>query len=248
LITRSNIFLRERCVLNFRVNLCRNTFIFIIVGTRSLPTFQKQGFVLNVSKLVMLVNPAKENLVVFIAVKTNTILMKLAPIRMLLTTVLIAEDHLATSLLCPEVIKHKMILSMASTNNIPFSEAKKSVYSQSQNSPSFRFTDPRFDFQNFPHISSPRSNPSPPSLNKFSILQNYANNSPRFSPPDSHRRLEEIATQLVIIITNTSSLNTRIKRSPLMVTLLLTVQLNPLPVLNIIPTHRILPLAIIMIY
>jgi len=91
-------------------------------------------------------------------------------------------EHLATSHLCPEVvIKHKMILSLVSTQNIPFSEAKKSIYPLSNDSPSSQYSDPRFDFQNFPNLPSPRSNSLPSmfeSFNKFSILQNYMNNPP----------------------------------------------------------------------
>jgi len=97
-------------------------------------------------------------------------------------------DHLATSHLCPEVIKHKMILSLASTQNILFSETKKSVYPQFNDSPSSQYSDPRFDFQNFPNLPSPRSNSllsTFESFNKFSILQNCMNNSSRFSPSDS---------------------------------------------------------------
>jgi len=74
-------------------------------------------------------------------------------------------DHLATSHLCPDVVKHKMALSMASANNIPYSEARKSIYSRSRNSSPPRFADPRYDYWNFPNLPNPHSKSlSPPLL------------------------------------------------------------------------------------
>jgi len=97
-------------------------------------------------------------------------------------------DHLVTSHLCPDVIKHKMALSLASAKNIPFSEAKKSINSQSYNSFSSQYADPRFDYRNFSNLPSPRSDPSPPvfeSPNRFSLLQNLVNSLSSSSSPDS---------------------------------------------------------------
>jgi len=86
-------------------------------------------------------------------------------------------DHLATSHDCSKVIKHKMALSLAMTENIPFADALKSV-SSSPSSPS-SFMDPRLDFHNFPYL--PRSFalltfPSPHFLspNSFSALSNLS--------------------------------------------------------------------------
>jgi len=97
-------------------------------------------------------------------------------------------DHLATSHFCPDVVKRKMILSMASAKNIPFSEAKRSIHSQSYNSSPSQYADPRFDFWNFPNLPSTRSNPSPPifeSFNRFSLLQDCEYNLSHFSSPVS---------------------------------------------------------------
>jgi len=60
-------------------------------------------------------------------------------------------DHLAMSYLYPQVIKHKMILSLTSAKNIPYSEAKKSISFPSHNSssPSSQLSDPRYDLVNF---------------------------------------------------------------------------------------------------
>jgi len=66
-------------------------------------------------------------------------------------------SHLPTSHECVLVVRHKMALSLASTENIPFAEAKKKV---NISSPDFPHKDLRFDYQNFPNL--PRHHQSPP--------------------------------------------------------------------------------------
>jgi len=81
-----------------------------------------------------------------------------------------------------------MTLTMASANNISFSEAQKSMRSQSYNSSPPQFSDPRFDYENFPNLPSPRLNPSPPSFesyNRFSLLRDYGYSPPYLSSSDS---------------------------------------------------------------
>jgi len=129
-------------------------------------------------------------------------------------------DHLATSHLCPDVIRHKMTLTMASANNIPFSEAKKSVYSQSNNSSSPQFADPRFDYWNFPNLTNPRPNPSLPSFesyNKFSLLRDseydlsgsFASmvNRKRNQPHDSNNNNRKLPTRNSMLQTSSSNDN-----------------------------------------
>jgi len=59
------------------------------------------------------------------------------------------DVHLPISHNCPTVIKHKMAVSLVSTENIPI-EKKKIAVSLSSDSASF--TDPRYDFQNLPNL------------------------------------------------------------------------------------------------
>jgi len=66
-------------------------------------------------------------------------------------------DHLATSHLCPHVIKHKMILSLAWTQNISYSEAKKSINFPVHNSTPLQISDPRYDYVNYPNTLVPNS-------------------------------------------------------------------------------------------
>jgi len=101
--------------------------------------------------------------------------------------------HLATSNLCPHLVRHKMTLSLASTRNIPYSEARKSVNLPGFNSSSFQspIPDPRYDYINFPNTLSSNSNSnSPPfsfeSPNRFSYLSNLSSNTTTSgSPPSS---------------------------------------------------------------
>jgi len=69
--------------------------------------------------------------------------------------------HLPTSHDCTFVIRHKMILSLASTENLSISDARKRINETSFNSSS-PFSDPRFDFGNFPNLPQ-RQQVSPPS-------------------------------------------------------------------------------------
>jgi len=89
-------------------------------------------------------------------------------------------SHLATSHLCPHVVKHKMTLSLASTQNIPYSEAKKSVNFLGYNTNSLQISDPRYDYVNYPNTLSLSAKSSPLSFetsNKFLPLFNLGNSS-----------------------------------------------------------------------
>jgi len=88
--------------------------------------------------------------------------------------------HLATSHLCPHVVRHKMILSLASTQNIPYLEARKSVNLPVHNSPLLQISDPRYDYINFPNTLNSSANSSPFSFetpNKFLLLFNLGNSN-----------------------------------------------------------------------
>jgi len=168
-----------------------------------------------------------------------------------------AGNHLATSHLCPEVIKHKMIFSMASTNNISFSEAKKSIYPQSQNSPSSHFTDPQIRLSELSQPFQIAIRPVPSTFetfNKFSILQNYMNSSPRSSPPDSFASPARRNRDFLGINNNYNKNNFSQHANhgaPLNGHATSHRLTQPLPTHNIINKtlpHRILSLVIIMIY
>jgi len=78
-----------------------------------------------------------------------------------------------------------MALSLASSANIPLSDAKKSVHFTSSFSPSSLPSDPRFDFVNFPNPSRLNRTLSYSSLatsNRFSALANFSPNSDSYSP------------------------------------------------------------------
>jgi len=89
--------------------------------------------------------------------------------------------HLPTSHECIMVIRHKMALSLASTENIPLAEAKKKV---SNSSPDFLSKDLRFDYLNFPNLprhqqSLSSSQPLRQSFdgpNRFSVLADLPSN------------------------------------------------------------------------
>jgi len=157
-------------------------------------------------------------------------------------------DHLATSHLCPEVIRHKMVLSLASTQNIPYSEARKSVFSHSSDSSSPQLSDPRFDFRNFPNLPNHRSNLTTPNFetyNRFSVLQNYGNNPPPVSPPQIHSRLPPVEN----LVNPPPLLTTRLnnKRYPLAFPLP-TGHLNPPQARVKHPFHHLSFLRITMMY
>jgi len=93
-------------------------------------------------------------------------------------------DHLATSHLCPHIVKHKMTLSLASTRNIPYSEAKKSVDFPSHSFSASPVSDPRFDFVNFPNTLNSKSSPlSFETPNRFFPLLGSDKGSSNLSPP-----------------------------------------------------------------
>jgi len=83
--------------------------------------------------------------------------------------------HLPTSHECVIVIRHKMALALASTENIPLAEARRRVNVSSPD-PSFFPKDIRYDYQNFPNL--PRRQHSP-SLSR-PIRQSFTNPN-RFS-------------------------------------------------------------------
>jgi len=64
-------------------------------------------------------------------------------------------EHLVTSHDCPLIVRHKMILSLAASENIPLIEAKRKII-QSTTAPK----DMTYDFNNFPLLNSSKSNNS----------------------------------------------------------------------------------------
>jgi len=106
-------------------------------------------------------------------------------------------EHLANSRDCPLIIKHRMILSLAASENIPLIEAKRKIL-QSTTYP----RDIRYDYNNFPLLNSTKSphnnnnnnstphnlqihTPNVPQYNRFSILDTISSspNSSENSPP-----------------------------------------------------------------
>jgi len=93
------------------------------------------------------------------------------------------SGHLATSHDCPMIIKHKMILSLAASENIPLIEAKRKVLQGT--------TVPKnivYDYNNFPLLNTNKSNSSNnnsyhshnqtfniPQYNRFSVLNTFNN-------------------------------------------------------------------------
>jgi len=107
-------------------------------------------------------------------------------------------DHLATSYDSPRILKHRMALSFAATENIPFADALKSVNSSSPSSPT-SFTDPGLDFHNFPFLprqSSSRSHPHFFSSNSFSPLSNLPSSDDSPTYPRSFSSTVKNATPL----------------------------------------------------
>jgi len=97
-------------------------------------------------------------------------------------------DHLATSHDCPRVMTHKMALSMAATENIPFADALRSVGSSLPSSHT-SISDPRLDFFNFPPLSRHRSSRSPPNffaLNNFAVLSGLSSSGDSSIPSSSY--------------------------------------------------------------
>jgi len=90
--------------------------------------------------------------------------------------------HLPTSHNCPIVIKYKMAVSLASAENIPIADTRRKIVDSPSDHSSSYFTDPRFDFLNFPNLpsrkqqfSSPHYSPDQSSFvetNPFSVLAN----------------------------------------------------------------------------
>jgi len=80
--------------------------------------------------------------------------------------------HLPTSHECILVVKHKMVLSLASMENLSIADARKRINDSSSNSlPSF--SDPRFDFSGFPSLPQRRqSSPFTRSSNRSFIDPN----------------------------------------------------------------------------
>jgi len=106
-------------------------------------------------------------------------------------------EHLANSRNCPLIIRHRMVLSLAASENIPLIEAKRKIL-QSTSIP----RDITYDYVNFPMLNSPRSShnsnfnnsppqcsqiysPNVPHFNRFATLDtlNDSPNSSENSPP-----------------------------------------------------------------
>jgi len=106
-------------------------------------------------------------------------------------------EHLANSRDCSLIIKHRMILSLAASENIPLIEAKRKIL-QSTTNP----RDIMYDYNNFPLLNSTRSShnsnnnnstpqssqihtPNDPQYNRFSILDTLScsPNTSENSPP-----------------------------------------------------------------
>jgi len=91
-------------------------------------------------------------------------------------------EHLASSHDCPMVTKHKTVISLAATENIPLVEARRKI-TQNNYPPS----DPRYDFVNFPTLNTKVSkhssyqnatsystSPSIQTSNQFSVLDSLS--------------------------------------------------------------------------
>jgi len=88
--------------------------------------------------------------------------------------------HLPTSHECALVVRHKMVLSLASTENLSIADARKRIGNSSYNSSS-PVSDPRFDFRGFPSL--PRRQQSTP-------LSGFANRS--YVDPNPFSPLENL--------------------------------------------------------
>jgi len=87
-------------------------------------------------------------------------------------------NHLATSHTCPVVSKHKLVLSLAATENIPIIEAKRKIHQTTPTS----FSSPsqyNLDFRNFPLLAKSRNGGNSFPSDQF---HNNAQNFNRFSP------------------------------------------------------------------
>jgi len=107
----------------------------------------------------------------------------LAQVRMIIPRINCQGEHLATSHDCPMIIKHRMILSLAASENIPLIEAKRKIL-QGTTVPK----DIVYDYNNFPFLNTSKSNNSNnnsyhsqnqtsniPQYNRFSVLNTFNN-------------------------------------------------------------------------
>jgi len=97
-------------------------------------------------------------------------------------------DHFATSHTCPVISKHKLVLSLAATENIPTIEAKRKIHqiTPTSSSPS-QYS---LDFRNFPLLEKPK----PRNKHSTSFVDQFYNNSQiqnRFSPLSSFNLPED---------------------------------------------------------
>jgi len=76
--------------------------------------------------------------------------------------------HLPTSHECM-LVKHKMILSLASTENLSIADARKRISDSFFNSSS-SFSDPRFDFSGFPSLPRQQQTSSPSRFSNRSYM------------------------------------------------------------------------------
>jgi len=108
-------------------------------------------------------------------------------------------EHLANSRDCPLIVKHRMILSLAASENIPLIEAKRKIL-QNTTTPK----DIVYDYNNFPLLNSNKTfkdsnhnnsnlqylqnhSPNIPQYNRFSVLNTlgYSDDTPEYSPSSS---------------------------------------------------------------
>jgi len=137
-------------------------------------------------------------------------------------------EHLANSRDCPLIIKHKMILSLAASENISLIEAKRKVL-QSTTNPK----DIIYDYNNFPLLNSTKSSynsnnynsspqsprtypPNVPHYNRFSILD-ILSNSPKSlenSPPSFNSLFQNPSKNKKQAFSHTNDKLTRLNKSP----------------------------------
>jgi len=139
-------------------------------------------------------------------------------------------EHLATSYECPLIIKHRKILSLAATENIPIIEAERKI-SQSSTAP----RDIVYDYNNFPLLKSGKSAHSDNNnhisdihiigssqYNRFSVLNasGYSNGMPENFPSHNlsssgpHKNNKQSFSQTVNRTQNNNNVVSRSHKSP----------------------------------
>jgi len=85
--------------------------------------------------------------------------------------------HLATSHDCPVVSKHKMVIALSATENIPFVEARRRIQQGISSVPA----DPRYDFVNYPPLNSRNSQHDSYKSITSNNLSNFTYSNNRFA-------------------------------------------------------------------